>query len=136
MSENIPSHPYISYMTNEKLQGEGKFHSKNYRFEMTRCHAKMHFKSVPQRLDFVMAKAISNIYTLDCSCKCPCMVAHSNTASFLIKTTLYETNNFLFSKKYWKLGKMNARFWRNIQNQGKVLWTVFEISLMSTFIFI
>ena len=24
----------------------------------------------PQKLNFVMAKAISNSYTLDCSCKC------------------------------------------------------------------
>ena len=29
-SENMFSHPYISYMTNERLQGEEQFHSKNY----------------------------------------------------------------------------------------------------------
>ena len=28
-SENIFSHPYISYMTNERLQKEEQFHSKN-----------------------------------------------------------------------------------------------------------
>ena len=29
-SENIFSHPYFSYMANERLYGEKKFHSKNY----------------------------------------------------------------------------------------------------------
>ena len=29
-SENIFSHPYISYMPNERLQGEKQIHSKNY----------------------------------------------------------------------------------------------------------
>ena len=40
--------------------------------------------------------------------------AHINAASFLLKTILCETNSILFSKNYWKLGKMNARFWKNI----------------------
>ena len=40
-----------------------------------------------------------------------CIITHSSTASFLIKTTLCETNNILFSENYWKLGKMNARVW-------------------------
>ena len=30
MNENIISHCYISYMVNERLQGEEQFHSKNY----------------------------------------------------------------------------------------------------------
>ena len=42
------------------------------------------------------------------------IVKQSNTALFSIKTTLCETNNTLFGKYYWKLGKMNARFWKNI----------------------
>ena len=33
-SENIFSHPYISYMANERLQGEEQFYSKNYLLEM------------------------------------------------------------------------------------------------------
>ena len=57
-SENIFSHPYISYMANERLQGEEQFHSKNYILEMPRYHAKMHLKSASQKLNFVMAKAI------------------------------------------------------------------------------
>ena len=31
-SEDIFSHPYISYKANERLQGEEQFHSRNYRF--------------------------------------------------------------------------------------------------------
>ena len=57
-SENIFSHPYISYMANERLQREEQFHSKNYLLEMPRSHAEMRFKSAPQKLNFVMAKAI------------------------------------------------------------------------------
>ena len=71
-SETIFSHPYISKMSNERLKGEEQFHSKNYLLEMLRSHAKIRLISAPQKLNFVMAKAISKIYTLDCSCKCPC----------------------------------------------------------------
>ena len=58
-------------MENERLQGEEQFHSKNYLSEMPRSHP-MHSKSTPQQLNFVMTKAISKCYTLDCICKCPC----------------------------------------------------------------
>ena len=76
-SENTFSHPYISYMTNERLQGEEQFHCKNYLLAMPHSHAKMHLKITPQKLHFVMAKAISKSYTLDCSCKCSCTFPHS-----------------------------------------------------------
>ena len=118
--EDIFSHPYMSYMANEWWQAERQFHSKNYLLEISCPHAKMHLKSAPQKLNFVMTKAISKSYTLDCKCKCCCtssssvLVTHSKTASFLIKTTLYETNNIIFRKNYWKWSKMNARFWQNI----------------------
>ena len=42
------------------------------------------------------------------------IVAQSNAASFLIKTVLCENTNILFSNNYWKLGNMNAKFWKNI----------------------
>ena len=42
--ENIISHPYISYMVNEKLQGKEQFHSKNYLLEMPRSHTRMPLK--------------------------------------------------------------------------------------------
>ena len=72
-SKNIFLHPYIYYMASERLQGEEQFHTKNYLLEMSRFHA----KSAPQKLNFLMAKAISKSCTLDCSCKCPCTFPHS-----------------------------------------------------------
>ena len=63
-------------MANERMQGEKQFHSKNYLLETPCSHAKLPFKSAPQKLNFAMAKAISNSYTLDCSCKCPCTFPH------------------------------------------------------------
>ena len=61
-SENIFSHPYTSYMANERLKREEKFHSKNYLLEMPHSHAKMLLKSAPQKLNFVMEKAMSKSY--------------------------------------------------------------------------
>ena len=58
-SESIFSHPSISYIANERLLGEEQFHSKNYFSEMSLSHAKMRLKSIPQKLNFVMAKAKS-----------------------------------------------------------------------------
>ena len=69
-SENIFSHPYISYMTNEILRGEEEqFHSKNYLLQMPCSHANMLLKSATQKLNFIMAKAIPKRYALDWSCK-------------------------------------------------------------------
>ena len=70
-SEIIFSHPYISYIANERLQGEEQFHFKNYLLEIPRFTVKMHLKNPPQKPNFVMAKAMSRSYALDCSCKCP-----------------------------------------------------------------
>ena len=78
-SKNIFSHPYIYYMASERLQGEKQFHSKNYLLEMSRFHAKMRLKSAPQKLNFLIKKAISKSCTLDCSCKYPCTLPHSYT---------------------------------------------------------
>ena len=75
--KNIFSHLYIYYMASERLQGEEQFHTKNYLLEMSCFHAKMRLKSAPQKLNFLMAKAISKRCTLDCSCKCPCTFPHS-----------------------------------------------------------
>ena len=76
-SENIFSQPYLYYMTNDRLQGEVQYHSKNYLLEMPRSHAKIRSKSAPENLNFVMAKAISKSHTLNCGCKCPCTFPHS-----------------------------------------------------------
>ena len=75
--KNISSHPYIYYMASERLQEEEQFHTKNYLLEMSCFHAKMRLKSAPQKLNFLMAKAISKRCTLDCSCKCTCTFPHS-----------------------------------------------------------
>ena len=76
-NESIFKHHYISYMANGRLQGKEQFHSKNYLLEMPRSHAKMCFKSAPQKLNLVMAKAIPKSYTRDCSCKYSCTFPHS-----------------------------------------------------------
>ena len=55
-------------MASERLQGEEQLHSKNYLSEMPHSHAKMRLKSAPQKLNFLIAKDISKIYTLDYSC--------------------------------------------------------------------
>ena len=57
-SKNLFLHPYIYYMANERLQGEEQFHSKIYLLEMSSFHAKRRLKSAPQKLDFLMTKAI------------------------------------------------------------------------------
>ena len=64
-TENMFSHPYISYMANERIQGEEQFHSRSYLLEMPCSHVKMRFKSAPQKLNFVMAKAISKVIYLN-----------------------------------------------------------------------
>ena len=75
-NENIFSHPGISYMANEKLPEEGQFHSKKYLLEMPCSHVKLRLKSAPQKMNFLMAKAILKIAILDCSYKYPCTVPH------------------------------------------------------------
>ena len=64
-------------MASKRLQGEEKFHSKNYLLEMPCSYAKMRLKSSPEKLNFVMEKAISKSYALDCSCKYPYTFPHS-----------------------------------------------------------
>ena len=62
-SENIFSYRYISYIANEKSQGEEQYHSKNYLLETPRSHAKMHLESAPQKLNFAVAKSyIKKLY--------------------------------------------------------------------------
>ena len=48
-------------MAIERLQGEEQFHSKNYLLEMSSFHAKMRLKSAPQKLNFLMEKAIKKL---------------------------------------------------------------------------
>ena len=64
-------------MASERLQGEEQFHSMNYLLVIPCSHAKVHLKSAPQNLNFLMIKAISKSCTLDCSCKSPSTFPHS-----------------------------------------------------------
>ena len=83
-------------MASKTLQGEEEFHSKNHLLEMPFSHAKMCLKSAPQKLSFVMTKAVSKSYTLDYSCKYSGKFPDStyiNAVSFLNKTIIYETSN-------------------------------------------
>ena len=59
-------------MGSETIQGEEQLQSKNYLLKMSCSHAKMHLKSAPQKLNFVMAKVISKTYTINYSSKCAC----------------------------------------------------------------
>ena len=63
-SENTFSHLHISYMADERLEGEVQFHSKNYLLEIPRSSRKIRLKSAPNKLNFVMGKTISRRYTL------------------------------------------------------------------------
>ena len=76
-SKNSILHPYVYYMTSERLQEEEQVHSKYYRLQIPRFHAKMRLKIAPQKLNFLIAKAISKSCTPDCSCKCPCTFPQS-----------------------------------------------------------
>ena len=64
-------------MASERSQGEEQFHSKNYLLEMPRSNATVRLKSASQKLNVLMAKAISRSYRLDCSSKCHCTFPHS-----------------------------------------------------------
>ena len=75
-SKNIFSQTYIYYMASKRLLGEEQFHSKDCLLEMSSFHPKMRLKSEPQKLNFLMAKAISKSCTLDCSCVHPCTFPH------------------------------------------------------------
>ena len=76
-SENIFSRSYISCMADERLQEQEQLHFKNYLLKMSCSHANTQLKSTPQKLNFLMPKAISKSLTLDCSCKCPYIFPHS-----------------------------------------------------------
>ena len=70
-------------MGGERLQGEEQLHTKNCLLEMSRFHAKMRLKSAPQKINFLMAKAISKRCTLDCSYKYPCTLLFSHKKHFM-----------------------------------------------------
>ena len=58
-------------MANERLQGEERGGGGGGGGGGAPSHAKMRLKSAPQKLNVVMAKAISKSFAIDCGCKCP-----------------------------------------------------------------
>ena len=65
-------------MANEILEeGEEAFHSKNCLLKMPRSHARISLKCAPEKLNFLIAKAISKSYALDYSCECFCTFPRS-----------------------------------------------------------
>ena len=74
-SENMYSHPYISYIANERLQGEEPFHSKKYLLDVHRSQAKMLYQKVVHQIVAANTLARSRIVT------------DSNTVLFSIKNT-------------------------------------------------
>ena len=84
----------------------------------------MHLKSVPQKLNFVMAKAISKTYLLNCSYKCPCMFPHSYTP--YMKLTI-----FLLGKTIENKAKRMLDSERTFKIEVRSVWTVLEILLAS-----
>ena len=88
-------------MASERLQAEKQFHSNNHLLEMSRSPSKMRLKSAPQKLNILMAEAISKSYIVAAYTLARSrIVTHSKTASLSIKTILFENTNNLFSKKY------------------------------------
>ena len=67
---------------------------------MALSHAKIRLKTAPQKLNFVTAKAISESYTLDCSCKCPCTFPHNYALviPFQYKTLYMKLTTFSLAK--------------------------------------
>ena len=115
-SENMFPHPYISYMANERLQGSNFI----LRTSFWKCLVptpkwvwKVHCKNWILLWQKLYQKVMHYIIAANASWRYR-MVTHINTSSFSMKNILCQTNNILLHKNYWKLGKMNARFWENI----------------------
>ena len=83
-------------MANVRLEGKEQFPSKSYLLKMPCSFAKMRLKSAPQKLNFVMPKAVSKS-AANTHARFR-IVTHRNTASFSIKTALCKTNNNFFAR--------------------------------------
>lgn len=72
-------------MASERLQGKEQFHFQNCVLKISHCHPKMRLERAPQKMNFLVAKAVSKVYTLACSSKYPCTFQLSYPVSFSIK---------------------------------------------------
>ena len=127
-------------MASERLQGERQFYSKNYHLEMPQFHAKMSLKSAPQKLGFLMAKAMSKSCTLDCSCKCPCTFSYSyaqqwslifDKKPFYLKIPIFFLAKTIENQVKWMLDSE-----RTFEIKLRLGWIVFEILFTSAIIYI
>ena len=58
------SHPYISYMANDRLQRDKQFHSKNYLLQMPRSHPQNAFEKYTTKTELCNGKSyIKKSYT-------------------------------------------------------------------------
>ena len=115
-SENIFSYPKISYIANVRLSlitrrrtisfsellfRNASFSCQNAFEKCTSkselCNGKAYFKKLYSRLELQMPLHV------------PAQLRLITQPRILCKT-----NNYFFAKNFWKLGKMNARFWKNI----------------------
>ena len=88
---------------------------------MSKCVWKVRHKNSPLQLQTSYQKVIYHIVAAN-AYRRPCIVAHTNTASFLIRTLIYETMKILFSKNYWKLSKFQVRSsWTVLESSCRVL---------------
>ena len=78
-SKNTFSQPILAIWQMENCKEKSNFILLTNFWKETCFHTKMRLKSAPLKLNFAMAKDISNSYTLDYSCKCPCTFSHSYT---------------------------------------------------------
>ena len=63
-SENMFSHAYISYMANERLQGEEQFHSKYYLLELTSFPCQNTFEKCTAKIELCNGKSyIKKLHT-------------------------------------------------------------------------
>ena len=82
----------------------------------------MRLKSAPQKVNFLMAKIILKIYTLNCSHKCLCTFPHCYA---LLHCLVFEKNHFMSNNSFYSLGnqkldKTNSCYENNIEHKYEV----------------
>ena len=115
-SKNIFLHPYIYYMASEDYKLRENFILKTTFWKClvptVKCIWKVHHKNQTSKWWKLYQKVIPQIIDANALGRSR-IVAQYNAASFSVKAILCENTTILFSKNYWKLGKMNARFWKS-----------------------
>ena len=81
-----------------------------YLVPMSKCVWKVHHKNWTLQWQKLYQKVILYIVAANA-------ISHSIVTQ---KNCFCQTSNILYSNNYQKLGKMNASFWKNIWNKGKI----------------